>query len=150
MPSSNIPVLSRFCLCKSYFSARNAASSLCHQLKFFQFQTHGAPILRHNGFYSRLTCSLSCLHPHLCLLPPCDYHSLPQYENFTLAPTSYQIENSLMKALAWILFYINFQHLGQCPCTNTDWKSLFSALVNDSVSEQTNRSWVTGMDGAVQ
>ena len=29
-------------------------------------------------------------------------------------------------------------------------KSLFNALMNDSVSEQTSRSWVTWMDGVVQ
>ena len=71
-------------------------------------------------------------------------------ENFTLAPTSLPDRKLLNESISmnFILYKLSAPRAVSCT-TQIHSKSLFSALVNDSVSEQTNRSWVTGMDGVV-
>ena len=145
-PSLNIPcAFSRFCLYKFISSARNALHPFAICWNSSQFQTHGVPILRHTtGFYLQ-TDMLSPLFvpPSVLVAAPVTFITVClSKENCTLAPTSLPDWKLLNESISMniILYELSVPREVSCT-TQIHSKSLFNALMNDSVSEQIEVGW---------
>ena len=128
-----------------HFLGKECTSSLCHLLKFFPVSNSWGTILRHTtGFYLQ-TDMLSplCVPPSVLVAAPVTFITVClSKENCTLAPTSLPDWKLLNESISmnFILYELSVPREVSCT-TQIHSKSLFNALMNDSVSEQTEVGW---------